>query len=40
VVKFDQRHRNSDGAAILLKACDQRLGLTSTLRERLLKLGV
>jgi hypothetical protein len=27
VVKFDQRHGSTDGWAILLKACDERLGL-------------
>jgi len=31
VVKFDQPHASSDGGAILLKACDQRLGLTERL---------
>ncbi len=31
VVKFDQRHGSSDGGAILLKACDERLGLTQRL---------
>jgi Transposase DDE domain group 1 len=31
VVKFDQRHGSSDGGAILLKACDERLKL----REKL-----
>lgn len=31
VAKFDQRHGSSDGGAILLKACDERLGLTSRL---------
>jgi hypothetical protein len=31
VVKFDQRHGSSDGGAILLKACDDRLGLTQRL---------
>lgn len=31
VVKFDQRHGSSDGGAILLKACDDRLGLTERL---------
>jgi hypothetical protein len=31
VVKFDQRHGSSDGGAILLKACDHRLGLTQRL---------
>jgi hypothetical protein len=28
VVQFDQPHASSDGGAILLKACDERLGLT------------
>ena len=31
VVKFDQRHGSSDGGAILLKACDERLGLSERL---------
>jgi len=31
VVKFDQRHGSSDGGAILLKACDERLHLTDRL---------
>ena len=31
VAKFDQRYGSSDGGAILLKACDQRLGLTQRL---------
>ena len=31
VVKFDQRHGSSDGGAILLKGCDERLGLTERL---------
>jgi DDE family transposase len=31
VVKFDQHHGSSDGGAILLKACDDRLGLTQRL---------
>ena len=31
VVKFDQRHGSSDGGAILLKARDERLGLTERL---------
>jgi len=31
VAKFDQRHGSSDGGAILLKACDERLGLTRRL---------
>jgi hypothetical protein len=31
VAKFDQRHGSSDGGAILLKACDDRLGLTERL---------
>lgn len=31
VVKFDQRHGSSDGGAILLKACDERLELTERL---------
>jgi Transposase DDE domain group 1 len=31
VAKFDQEHGSSDGGAILLKACDRRLGLTERL---------
>ncbi|HEV2463074.1 MAG TPA: IS1380 family transposase [Acidobacteriaceae bacterium] len=31
VVRFDQPHASSDGGAILLKACDERLGLTERL---------
>jgi hypothetical protein len=31
VAKFDQRYGSSDGGAILLKACDDRLGLTERL---------
>jgi hypothetical protein len=31
VVKFDQRHGSSDGGAILLKACDERLKLSEKL---------
>jgi hypothetical protein len=31
VAKFDQEHGSSDGGAILLQACDQRLGLTEAL---------
>ena len=31
VVKFDQRHGSSDGGAILLKACDERLRLSERL---------
>jgi hypothetical protein len=31
VVKFDQPHASSDGGAILLKACDEALGLTERL---------
>ena len=30
-VKFDQDHASSDGGAVLLKACDQKLKLSSTL---------
>ena len=33
VVKFDQPHASSDGGAILLKACDEALGLTERLAE-------
>ena len=35
VAKFDQRQGSSDGGAILLKAAEQRLGLTSALAGRL-----
>jgi hypothetical protein len=31
VAQFDQRHGSSDGGAILLKACDDRLHLTERL---------
>jgi hypothetical protein len=31
VAKFDQQHASSDGGAILLQACDRRLGLTEAL---------
>jgi hypothetical protein len=31
VARFDQRHGSSDGGAILLKACDDRLRLTERL---------
>src|SRR6266850_2924015 len=31
VVRFDQPHASCDGGAILLKACDERLGLTERL---------
>ncbi len=31
VAKFDQPHASSDGGAILLQACDRRLGLTGAL---------
>ena len=33
VATFDQEHGSSDGGAILLKACDRRLGLTARLIE-------
>ena len=33
VVKFDQPHSSSDGGAILLKACDERLGLSERLAK-------
>ena len=31
IVKFDQEHASSDGGAVLLQACDRRLGLTAAL---------
>jgi hypothetical protein len=31
MVKFDQEHAGSDGGAVLLQACDRRLGLTEAL---------
>jgi hypothetical protein len=31
VAEFDQQHGSSDGGAILLQACDRRLGLTEAL---------
>jgi DDE family transposase len=33
IAKFDQEHASSDGGAILLQACDRRLGLTAALIE-------
>jgi hypothetical protein len=33
VAKCDQEHASSDGGAILLQACDRRLGLTEALIE-------
>ena len=33
VAKFDQPHASSDAGAVLLQACDQRLGLTHALIE-------
>jgi hypothetical protein len=33
LAQFDERHGSSDGGAILLKACDARLGLTQRLAE-------
>ena len=33
IAKFDQDHASSDGGAILLRACDRRLGLTAALIE-------
>ena len=33
VVRFDQEHATSDGGAILLKACDERLGLSTSLGQ-------
>ena len=35
IAKFDQDHASSDGGAILLKACDERLRLSETLAARL-----
>ena len=35
IVQFDQSHASSDGGAILLKACDERLGLTEGLAKRI-----
>ena len=31
VAKFDQQHSSSDGGAVLLKACDEKLGLSAAL---------
>lgn len=31
VVHFDQEHASADGGALLLKACDERLGLSARL---------
>ena len=33
VIRFDQQNASSDGGAILLKACDERLGLTERLAK-------
>ena len=33
IAKFDQPHGSSDGGAILLKACDERLRLTRRLAD-------
>ena len=33
VVRFDQEHATSDGGAILLKACDERLGLSAAVAQ-------
>jgi hypothetical protein len=35
VVQFDQSHASNDGGAVLLKACDERLGLTEGLAKRI-----
>jgi hypothetical protein len=35
VIKFDQEHASTDGGAILLKACDERLELTERLASRI-----
>ena len=35
IAKFDQDHASSDGGAILLKACDERLQLSETWAARL-----
>ena len=31
IAEFDQRHASSDGGALLLKACDEKLGLSASL---------
>ena len=31
VARFDQEHASSDGGAVLLKACDERLGLSAAM---------
>ena len=31
VAQFDQDHASADGGAVLLKACDERLGLSASL---------
>jgi len=31
VARFDQEHASTDGGALLLKACDERLGLSAAL---------
>ena len=33
VARFDQPDASSDGGAVLLKACDERLGLTQAMAE-------
>jgi hypothetical protein len=35
IVQFDEPHASSDGGAILLKACDERLGLSKAMAESL-----
>ena len=35
VVRFDQEHTSTDGGALLLKACDKRLGLSAALSATL-----
>jgi len=35
VARFDQDHASADGGALLLKACDERLGLSAALSTSL-----
>ena len=34
VAQFDQDHASADGGAVLLKACDERLGLSASAATR------
>ena len=39
VARFDQQHASSDGGAVLLKACDNRLGLSAAMAACLRIIG-